>query len=161
MPSLGAHGRSITAAISLGGAVVCSLNGRPWNELQPQSLKLILSRLPAARDFHLELYLTQTHSILFFSPPKIGIGLQCTLMDESVCGEALAKLRVAIGIIVFSPLIRRQRNNFFAGGIRSRTHHLAEVDVRKRSGVTSDQHFLAWCSAKSNIWLHRRLSWLV
>lgn len=29
MPSLGAHGRNITAAISLGSAVVRSLNGQP------------------------------------------------------------------------------------------------------------------------------------
>lgn len=60
-PSLCTHGTNITVVISLGSAVVCSLNGQPWNELQPQSLKLILSQPLTTIRFHLELFLTHTH----------------------------------------------------------------------------------------------------
>ncbi len=62
-PSLRTHGTNIKVVISLGSPVVCSLNGQPWNELQPQSLKLILSQPLTAIRFHLELFLTHT---LFF-----------------------------------------------------------------------------------------------
>lgn len=61
--------------ISLGSAVLCSLNGQPWNELHPQSLKLILSQPQTAIRSHLELFLTHTNFFweLSWVPQQAGV----------------------------------------------------------------------------------------
>lgn len=84
-------------------------------------------------------------------------------MSVCVCGGSKVEGLNKNQSVLPTPLMGRQSENFLAGGVRPQMDHLWKKSSPTRAKVDVGKvlDLLAPCSAKSNIWLHSRLFWLV